>query len=139
MAGIGDIFSSIAKAVNPLGKDSSKQGTGKPGVAPSAQAGMRPGSAKQLPRGGPGAGVPMTGVPGQTKGFDINTYFKAVQLFFSDFFGKKLPMFFKNPGPYLKGAPDWFSGLPQDEKISYGVLAGGHVLFIVGIVLFIVL
>ncbi|MBW2964332.1 hypothetical protein KY363_02635 [Candidatus Woesearchaeota archaeon] len=124
--GIGDIFSNITKAIRPMGKAPAKQG-----VPPSVQAGM----AKKLP----GSGVPTVSAPGAKKPFDVNLYFKAVQLFFSDFFGKKVPMFFQDPGNYLKKAPDWFKRLPQDEQISYGVLAFGHVLFIVGIVLIIVL
>jgi hypothetical protein len=134
MAGIGDIFSSIKKAISPMGKAPAKQG-----VAPSVKAGARPGTAKQLPRSAPQTGMPRAAVPGPKKPFDINVYMKAVSIFFDDFFKKKVPMFFKNPGPYLKKAPDWFKTLPQDEQISYGALVFGHVLFIVGIVLFIVL
>ncbi len=77
--------------------------------------------------------------PGQKKAFDIKLYMKAVQMFFQDFFTKKLPYFFKNMGPVLKGAPAWWNRLPQDEQISYGVLALGHLMFIAGIVLVIVL
>ena len=94
-----------------------------PAAAPSANAGMA---------------VPKAGVPGVKKGFDVNLYMKAVGMFFSDFFGKKLPYFFKNIGPVMKNFPSWWGKLPQDEQISYGVLALGHVMFVVGIVLFVV-
>jgi len=73
------------------------------------------------------------------KPFDINLYFKAVGMFFSDFYGKKVPYFFKNMGPVMNKFSSWWQKLPQDEQISYGVLTLGHVLLIVGIVLFIVL
>lgn len=73
------------------------------------------------------------------KQFDIGIYFKAVGLAFDDFFNKKLPYFFKNMGPVLKKFPDWFTQLPNDEKISYGVFVFGNVLVLAGIVLFFVL
>ena len=63
---------------------------------------------------------------------------KAVSMFFSDFYGKKVPYFFKNMGPVLRGFPAWWKKLPQDEQLSYGAIAVGHVMLIVGIVLFIV-
>jgi hypothetical protein len=112
---IGDIFKAIG-----LVKEVKKGGTAPGGVAP------------------PPGGVPKAGVPGQ-KPFDINLYFKAWGIFFQDFFGKKVPYFFKNIGDLLPQTPDWYMGLQTDEKVSYGVLAGGHVLVIVGIVLLIVL
>ncbi|MBI5398402.1 hypothetical protein HZB03_02960 [Candidatus Woesearchaeota archaeon] len=77
--------------------------------------------------------------PMPPKAFDINLYFKAVGMAFDDFFNKKLPYFFKNLGPVFKKFPDWFTKLPNDEKISYGVYVLGNILVIVGIVLFFVL
>ena len=78
-------------------------------------------------------------VPGVMKPFYINLYMKAVNLFFSDFFGKKVPYFFKNMGPVMKQFPDWWKKLPQDEQISYDVLSLGGVMFVVGVVLLIIL
>jgi hypothetical protein len=106
------IFSKIGKSMG------AKPGT--VSAPPSAKAGIKP------------------PVPG-SKPFDINLYFKAVGMFFSDFYGKKVPYFFQNMGPVMKKAPDWWKKLPQDEQISYGALGLGHVLLIVGIVLLIVL
>lgn len=103
---------------------------------PAAKAGA---SATAKPAGAGTAGaVPKSGVPGEKKGFDINMYMKAVGLFFSDFYGKKLPYFFKNMGPVLKGFPGWWGKLPQDEQLSYGAVALGHVMVVVAIVMFIV-
>lgn len=105
-----------------------------PGVAnaPSVRAGVT--APKSMARD-----VPKAGMPGAKKGFNINIYMKAVGMFFSDFYGKKVPYFFKNIGPVLKGFPRWWGKLPQDEQISYGAIALGHVMVIVGIVLFIVI
>ncbi len=86
-----------------------------------------------------GTAPKMKGVPGQQKpGFDFKLYLRSVQLFFQDFFGKKLPYFFKNIGPVMKNAPVWWGGLPQDEQISYGLLGLGSMMFVAGIVLVIV-
>lgn len=70
------------------------------------------------------------------KPFDIKVYFQAVQLFFTDFFGQKLPYFFKNIGPVMKKFPDWFNKLSQDEKIAYIGVFVSPVFIIVGVVLF---
>ena len=75
----------------------------------------------------------------KSKPFDINIYFQAVGLFFSDFFGKKVPYFFKNMGPVMNKFPGWWNKLPQDEQISYGGVLLGFVLILVGAVLFVVL
>lgn len=100
----------------------------------------KPGAANAPVAAASGTAPKMAGVLGQQKpGFDINMYMKAVQLFFKDFFGKKVPAFFKNPGPYLKNFPVWWGGLKQDEQISYGVFGLGSLMFVTGIVLFIVL
>ena len=98
-------------------------------LPPSMRAGMKPATGS----------VPKAGVPGANKPFDINLYFTAVGMFFNDFFNKKLPYFFQNMGPVFSNFPNWWGKLPQDEQISYGVLAAGHVMFVVGIVLFIVM
>ena len=89
----------------------------------------------------PGAAAPSTAHSkgGASKPFDIGMYFTAVGMFFSDFFGKKLPYFFKNIGPVMSNFPNWWGKLKQDEQISYGVLMLGHVMLIVGVVLFIIL
>ncbi len=105
-------------------------GTKTPSAAPGAA---------NTPSAKAGVAVPKAGAPGAKKGFDINMYMKAVGMFFSDFYGKKLPYFFKNMGAVLKGFPGWWGKLPQDEQISYGAIALGHVMVIVGIVLFIVI
>lgn len=113
---ISDIFKAIG-----LLKEVNKGGGG----PPSARAGMA--GMQSVPSGMP-AGK-----------FDFNKYMQAWQLFFQDFFGKKVPYFFKNIGPVMNQAGPWISSLPQDEKIAYGVLAGGHVFVLLGIVLLIVL
>jgi hypothetical protein len=82
---------------------------------------------------------PKAATPGTKKGFDINIYFKAVGIFFNDFYGKKVPYFFKNTGAVMKKFSPWWGRLPQDEQISYGVLLLGHLMIIVGIVLIIVM
>ena len=111
MAGAGSIFDKIGAA---LKKKPAAQGS------PSQKAGIKPTSTGKKP-------------------FDINLYFKAVGIFFNDFFGKKIPYFFKNMGPVMKKFPNWWKKLPQDEQISYGVLLLGHMMVIVGIVLIIIL
>ena len=77
--------------------------------------------------------------PGAKKPFNFNLYMKAVNLFFKDFFGKKVPYFFKNIGPSFKKFPEWWKKLPQDEQISYGVLLLGDLMLIIGVVLLIVI
>ena len=121
MAGIGELFEKVEEAVGlkPAAKPEA-------GGAPSAKAGVKP-------------SVPKKPGDGGEKPFDIQLYMKAVQLFFSDFFGKKVPYFFQNMGPVLKAAPAWWQKLPQDEQIGYGVLVLGFLMVIVGIVLWIVL
>lgn len=128
MAGIGIIFEKIGSV---MGAKVSKPKTGvTPGVPAAA---VKPGVARaQVPV----AGVP--GVSGPKKPFDFNMYMKAVNLFFNDFFNKKLPYFFKNIGPVMKKASDWFNKLPGDEKAAYGVLVFGHLFLILGIVFFFV-
>jgi hypothetical protein len=83
--------------------------------------------------------APKATTPGAKKGFDFNMYMKAVGIFFNDFYGKKVPYFFKNTGAVMKKFSPWWGKLPQDEQISYGVLLLGHVMIIVGIVLIIIL
>ena len=128
MPGAPDILNKVTSQVKGLfSKSGSKQGT-----------------QKKLPAKGattpaPGSAPKMAGAPGQQKAFDINTYFKAVGLFGQDFFGKKVPAFFKKPDDYIKQFPVWVQGLPQDEQIAYGVLCMGPVFIIVGIVLILVL
>ncbi len=73
------------------------------------------------------------------KGFDINLYFDALNNFVSDFFGKKIPYFFKNMGSVLQDFPGWFSSMPQDEQITYVVILLGNLMIVTGFVLFIVL
>jgi hypothetical protein len=126
MAGVGDIFGKIGGALGI--KPKAKPAAG----PPSARAGIKPAAG----RAAPAARAP---VPGAKKPFDIKLYMKAVNLFFKDFFGKKVPYFFKNMGPVFKAAPAWWKRLPQDEQISYGVLILGFVMIITGIVLWIVL
>jgi hypothetical protein len=82
---------------------------------------------------------PKATTPGAKKGFDFGLYMKAVGMAFNDFFGKKLPYFFKNIGPVMKNFPNWWKKLPQDEQISYGVLLLGNLMVIMGIVLVIIL
>ncbi|MFC1741425.1 hypothetical protein ACFL3V_02730 [Nanoarchaeota archaeon] len=135
MVDIGKVFNNIGNSIKAKlpANLRAKVAPVRPGAAvPSAKA--LPGKA-----GAPATGVPVVTPPGVKKAFDIKLYFKAVGLFFNDFFKKKLPYFFKNMGPVLKQAVPWWNKLPNDEKASYGVLALGHVLIITGIVLFIVL
>jgi len=70
------------------------------------------------------------------KPFDLNLYFKAVGIFFNDFFGKKIPYFFQNMGPVFGKAGEWWNRLPQDEQISYTLVAVGNLMFVAGVVLF---
>lgn len=72
------------------------------------------------------------------KPFDIKIYMQAVKLFFPDFFGKKIPYFFKNIGPVMKKAPDWFKRLPQDEQAAYVGVFVAPLLIIIGVVLFLI-
>ncbi|MBU2561822.1 MAG: hypothetical protein KKD17_05990 [Nanoarchaeota archaeon] len=119
MPGIGSIFEKIGKATG------AKMPEAKPRAAPpSARAGITPGAAPS---------------DSGAKKFDFNMYLKAVNLFFNDFFGKKVPYFFKNMGPVLKESPVWWGSQKQDEQISYALVVLGNVMFIVGIVLLIVL
>jgi len=113
MAGAGSIFDKIGASLK-------KKPAAPATAAPSQKAGIKPTSTGKKP-------------------FDINLYFKAVGIFFNDFFGKKIPYFFKNMGPVMKKFPNWWKKLPQDEQISYGVLLLGHMMVIVGIVLIIIL
>lgn len=89
------------------------------------------------------AAVPKAAAPPgakiKKKGLDLNLYMKAVSMSFSDFFGKKLPYFFKNIGPSFKKFPEWWKKTPQDEQIAYGLLVLGDVLLVVGIVLLIII
>jgi hypothetical protein len=112
MPGISEIFDKIGASL---------------GMKPKAKAGVT--SAKPAAQSASGGKKP----------FDINLYFKAVGMFFSDFFGKKVPYFFQNMGPVFKEAPAWWTGLPQDEQISYVLVVFGNMAFIAGIVLFFVL
>ncbi|MBN1544974.1 hypothetical protein JW898_05955 [Candidatus Woesearchaeota archaeon] len=119
MAGIKSIFEKIGKATGAK-MPGSKQGS----ASPSANAGIRTGAA-------PSVGV--------AKKFDFNMYLKAVKMFFSDFFGKKVPYFFKNMGHVFKEFPVWWGKQKQDEQISYALVVLGNVMLIIGIVLLIVL
>jgi hypothetical protein len=117
--------------------------TAKPGDSAKRAAPTGATPAATAPAAGkvPAAKVPgaaAAAVPGGKKPFDIKLYMKAVSMFFNDFFKKKLPYFFKNIGPVLKGASAWFSTLPGDEKAAYGVLVFGHLFLLLGIVFFIV-
>ena len=89
------------------------------------------------------AAVPKARVPPgakvKKKGLDLNLYLKAMSMSFSDFFGKKLPYFFKNIGPSFKKFPAWWKKTPQDEQIAYGLLVLGDVMLVVGIVLLVVM
>jgi hypothetical protein len=89
---------------------------------------------KKKPAAVPKAGA-APGVKVKKKGFDLNLYMKAVSMFFSDFFGKKLPYFFKNIGPSFKRFPEWWKKTPQDEQLAYGLLVLGDLMLVVGIVL----
>ena len=113
MAGAGSIFDKIGASLK-------KKPAAPATAAPSQKAGIKPTSTGKKP-------------------FDINLYFKAVGMAFSDFFGKKISYFFKNMGPVFKNFPNWWGKLPQDEQISYGVLLLGHMMVLVGIVLIIIL
>jgi hypothetical protein len=108
-------------------------------LSPSQKAGLKPVAGKP---GAPGA-KPAPGTPGAVtpggKPFDINLYFRAVGIWFNDFTQRKVPYFFQNFVPVMKGAPNWFKRLPQDEQVSYGVLVLGHVMIVTSVVLFIVL
>lgn len=113
--------------------------------APSSKAG--PSQVRQLPVKPGAAGTPQgksaqktpASPAGAKKPFDINLYFKALGLFFNDFSKNKLPYFFKNMGPVMQNAPNWWNKLPQDEQAAYGAMGFGGFLFLVGIVLFVVL
>ncbi|MFH1064867.1 MAG: hypothetical protein V1729_07315 [Candidatus Woesearchaeota archaeon] len=107
----------------------------RPGPSYAKQMPVSPGAARS-PSQNTGTATPQQSVK---KEFDINLYFKAVGLFFNDFFGKKMPYFFQNMGPVMQNAPNWWNKLPQDEQISYGVMVFGGFLFVAGIVLFVVL
>ena len=73
------------------------------------------------------------------KPFDINIYFKAVGMYYSDLFNKKLPYFFKNIGPVFKGFSAWWNKQPQDMQLSYGALFLGNLMIVVGVVLIIII
>lgn len=131
MAGLDDIINKI-KGLIFVQPKAMKGVPGKPGAAGSQTAAPKPGTAPKM------AGTP-GGAQGDGKKFDFNMYLKAVKLFGQDFFGKKIPYFFRNLGPVLKGFPVWWSGLAQDEQISYGCLCLGNVMMVTGLVLLIVL
>ena len=109
MPGIGSVFDKIGKAV---------------GAKPKT----------------PASSVPKTATPASgKKPFDINTYFKAVGMYYSDLFSKKIPYFFQNFMPVMKNFPNWWNNQPQDMQISYALMVFGNVVFVAGIVMFFVL
>jgi hypothetical protein len=89
----------------------------------------------------PAAAVPKATTPaaGGKKPFDINLYFKAVGMYYSDLFSKKIPYFFQNFVPVMKNFPNWWNKQPQDMQISYALIVLGNVVFIAGIVMFFVM
>ncbi|MBW2971776.1 hypothetical protein KY359_01950 [Candidatus Woesearchaeota archaeon] len=115
MPGINSIFEKIGSMIGI------KMPAKKAGAPQSA------GAAKPVPE------------PGGKKPFDFNMYIKAWGIFFDDFFKKKVPYFFKNIGPVFKEFPIWWGKQKQDEQIAYALLILGNVMFIMGIVMFIVL
>lgn len=68
------------------------------------------------------------------KAIDLRLYFKALGIFFKDFFGKKIIYFFKNFVPVIKGFSIWFNKQTNAEKIAYAMIPVAFILIIVGIV-----
>lgn len=93
-------------------------------------------AAQTSPSSATGPAMP---APPSYQTFNIQLYFKAVQLFGKDFFGKLVPEFFKDPQSHLQNFSSWWAKQKQDEQAAYGGVLLGSLMVVIGIVLIIVL